>query len=247
MKPISFFTTSNKLYFQKNGKQFVDSFRKFSGCDLVVYSEDLDELISAKFHIRRIKHWDLIKKFQDEFRNKMSSRYAFLPYHSKMDIWAIKIAIQLQFLEAQSEGAGVYIDSDSVIFSEKFDEVIDGFISPVKSYDLGIFRRVNSHLHPESGFLVLNASSESLKATYQNMLDRILSHQFYNLPSLTDCSLLDDEIISKSINAIDFCDYYQLKSTNPVYESDLRKVMLHLKGPRKGSYSSIKKILGFYR
>jgi hypothetical protein len=247
MKPISFFSTSNKLYFQKNGKQFVESFRKFSGCDLVVYSEDLDELTSANFHIKRIKHWDLIKKFQDEFRDKMSSRYAYLPYHSRMDIWAIKIAIQLQFLETQNDGMGVYIDSDSVVYSEKFDEVIEKFINPVKSYDLGIFRRVETHLHPESGFLVLNSSSEILKSSYQNMLDRILSHQFYDLPSLTDCSLLDDEIISKSINAIDFCDYYQLKSTNPVYESNLREVMLHLKGPRKGRYSSIKKILGFYK
>ena len=71
--------------------------------------------------------------------------------------------------------------------------------------------------------------------------------KFLELPSWTDDSLIDDAIIKGKFRALDFCEFYNLKSENPIYESELQKVYLHLKGKRKGKYSRVKHITGKYR
>jgi hypothetical protein len=198
--------------------------------------------------IIRLKKLDQIIAFQNKFKNKHADRYKFLYYLQWMDIWILKIATQLQHLEETSSEYSIFIDSDSVITSSNHDEVVSDFIDPfIKSKkDIAFFQRPKTHLHPESGFIVFRKCDQLINA-YREMLDFILDEKFYDLPSWTDCSVIDLFASSGKIEYFDFCSFYNLVSTNPVYESTLRKSMLHLKGPRKGAYSLLKKILGLYR
>lgn len=247
MDNIKFFSTSSKHYFNEHGKQFIDSFSEYTKHNITLYSEDIQEGTYKNCNVIRIKYIDLLTKFQKKFRKNMGIKLNLLPYHSRLDIWSIKIAIQLQFIEDNPNCIGVYIDSDSVIISKKFERVISKFISPVKDFDIGIFRRYKNHLHPESGFLVINNfNRKKLLKIYKKMFEKVINFDFSDLVTLTDCSLIDREIENKNLNYFDFCSEYNITSKNPMYHSDLRKALIHLKGPRKGKYSFLKKLFGRY-
>jgi hypothetical protein len=241
-----FFTTVNKYYFNQYGYQLIESFKKNSESKLIIYSEDLKPYKDLNIEVRRIKNLLLLEKFKKKFRIMMGDRYKFLPYHSWMDKWIIKLIIQEQFLNEFNDFIGIYIDSDSIILNKKFDNRVADFIKPAKNYDIGLFRRQNCHLHPETGFIFFNLKSIVLRKNYKLMIRRLTKFDFSNLPTLTDCSAIDSLVISNKIKAFDFCEYYHLKKVNPIYESNLRTVFIHLKGSRKGKFSIIKKLLGFY-
>ena len=245
---MQFFTTANNLYFEKNTRQLVSGFCKFSRHRLRIYSEDMSAFEGSDFSISRMKRLDEIKEFQIKFKKQYGARYQFLYYFQKMDVWILKIAAQLQHLEETESEVSIFIDSDSVITKKSFDETVAAFIEPFLSSDksIALFRRFGTHLHTESGFLVLRKSPELIQA-YHAMLEFILEGSFYVLASWTDCSVIDHFIDTGLISYFDFCESYSLRSTNPVYESPLRTSMLHLKGPRKGSYSMLKRIIGSYR
>ena len=242
-----FFTTSSKIYFENNCKYLALSLLNYSNRKLIVYSEDdlseYSELIQFVPLIRK----DELMKFQTSFRSIYSDTFKFMPYSARMDIWVFKITAQLQFLSEHINSSGVYIDSDSVVLNNKFINVIDKFINPCINYDIGLFRRCGKHLHPESGFMFLS-SNKVTNEVYLKMLNDIFTFQFYNLPSWTDCSLIDKYIINGQLDAFDFCSNYNLVTDNPVYESALSSSLLHLKGKRrKGKYSIIKHFIGWYK
>lgn len=191
---------------------------------------------------------DCVAPFQLDFKTRFCERYDFLYYFQRMDVWILKIVAQLQHLEETSSEFSVFIDSDCVLTNSRFDQTVDEFLAPFfrSGKDMAFFRRMGTHMHSESGFLVLRKCPE-LVTVYREMLEFIMADRFYNLASWTDCSVIDHFADTGRIDFFDFCAYYDLRSTNPVYESSLRKSMLHLKGPRKGSYSVIKRILGLYR
>ncbi|MDG1096978.1 MAG: hypothetical protein P8N23_05105 [Methylophilaceae bacterium] len=245
-----FFTTLSNEYYQKYGKQFVDSFLKYSTSNLIIFSEDMDCFDKGRVKVIRLNEVDKIDDFKKNFLSLVGNKFKFLPYFSRMDVWIYKIATHKQITSMFADGLGIYIDSDSVITSSKFDDVITDFIAPIENslfYDIGIFRRVDDHLHPESGFMAFNFSSKTLKTNFSELFDEVINDKFYDLPSWTDCSLIDRAIIQNKLKAFDFCKEYQIKSTNPVYQSKLKKVLLHLKGPRKGKYSLLKRLIGMYR
>jgi len=245
---MEFFTTASSHYFEKNTRQLIAAFAKHSKFELKVYSEDMVPSKGTHHQVGTLRRMDQIESFQREFKARFHERYKFFYYFQWMDIWVLKIAAQLQHLEETSSEYSVFIDSDCVLTNSRFDETVKQFLSPfmVSGKDIAFFRRFGTHLHTESGFLVLRKCPELVKA-YSEMLEFILDGYFYNLASWTDCSVIDHFADTGRINFFDFCAHYDLKSTNPVYESPLRKSMLHLKGPRKGVYSIIKRILGLYR
>jgi hypothetical protein len=160
----------------------------------------------------------------------------------------LKIAAQLHQLEETSSEYSIFIDSDCILTNKKFDGTVADFLAPFidSGKDIAFFRRLGTHLHTESGFLVLRKCPQLLQA-YRDMLDFILKERFYDLASWTDCSVIDHFADAGHINFFDFCAHYDLRSTNPVYESSLRNSMLHLKGRRKGVYSRVKHLVGLYR
>lgn len=245
---MEYFTTANKHYFEKNTRQLIASFAKHSKYGVRIYSEDMMPARGPNHEVVTLRRMDRIASFQQEFKTRFHERYKFLYYFQWMDIWVLKIATQLQQLEESSSEYSIFIDSDSVLTSSSFDKTVNDFLTPFfdSGKDLAFFRRLGTHLHTESGFLVLRKSPELLGA-YREMLEFILAGHFYDLVSWTDCSVIDHFSDMGRINFFDFCAHYDLRSTNPVYESPLRQSMLHLKGPRKGSYSVIKRVLGLYR
>jgi hypothetical protein len=162
-----------------------------------------------------------------------------------MDIWVIKIFAQFQFLAENPSTFSLYLDSDSYIRNLGFNELVNDFVYSAQDYECGIFGRKKSFLHSETGFLTFK-NSNNLLNSYRIMTESILSGTFKDLPSWTDCSLLDFEIQNNRISAIDFCELYGLTSSHPIYESKLRKSFLHLKGQRKGKFSWIKLQMGRY-
>jgi len=245
---MEYFTTANTHYFEKNTRQLIASFAKHSKHGVRVYSEDMAPASGANHEVVTLRRMDRIASFQQAFKVRFHERYKFLYYFQWMDIWVLKIATQLQQLEESSCEYSIFIDSDCVLTNSRFDETVDDFLTPFfrSGKDLAFFRRLDTHLHTESGFLVLRKSPELLEA-YREMLEFILAGRFYDLASWTDCSVIDHFADTGRINFFDFCAHYDLRSSNPVYESTLRQSMLHLKGPRKGAYSIIKRALGLYR
>jgi hypothetical protein len=240
------FTTSSKDYFHKNGLQLAMSLKQNSGETLTVYSEDnLSEYSDVINYIPLNQTQDLFD-FRKSFRSSYGTKYHLLHYSLKMDIWAFKIFAQKQFLEENPGTFSLFLDSDSVVLNSGFTQKLNQFVSPARNFDCGLFRRSENFLHPETGFLTF-CNSPNLEKSYIRMTDSILSGDFRSLPSWTDSSLVDREIIEGRISALDFCLYYNLSTDNPVYESKLRESFLHLKGNRKGMYSAVKRILGKYR
>lgn len=245
---MEYFTTANAYYFDKHTKQLIESFEKYSMHSLRVYSEDMAPTCRARYEVVMLRRMDRITAFQQDFKDRFKDRHKFLYYFQWMDKWIIKIAAQLQQLEEASSEYSIFIDSDSVIRNDRFDQTIDNFLEPfyASGKDFAFFRRLGTHLHTESGFIVLRKCPELLNS-YHEMFEFILAGRFYDLASWTDCSVIDHFVDSGRISYFDFCTYYGLRSVNPVYESNLRQSMLHLKGPRKGKYSTVKRLLGLYR
>jgi hypothetical protein len=245
---MEYFTTANQKYFDKNTRQLIASFAKHSECSVRVYSEDMQPSSGARHEVVTLRRMDRIAPFQQAFKERFQERYKFLYYFQWMDIWVLKIATQLQQLEETSSEYSIFIDSDCVVTNSQFDQTVDEFLAPfiLSGKDMAFFRRLGTHLHTESGFLVLRKCPELIEA-YRDMLEFILAGRFYDLASWTDCSVIDHYADTGRIRFFDFCNHYDLRSTNPVYESALRRSMLHLKGPRKGAYSIIKRVLGLYR
>lgn len=245
---MQYFTTANLHYFEKNTKQLITSFEKYSKDNLLVYSEDMQPRAVSNFSITTLKRMERIEPFQTQFRAQFRERFKFLYYLQRMDIWILKVATILQHLEETDQEYSIFIDSDSVVTKATFDQTVADFIAPfiASGKDIAVFQRSGTHLHTESGFAVFRRSQKLIDA-YREMLEFIFENQFYTLASWTDCSVIDHFVHEGKIDCFDFCAYYQLRTTNPVYESALRQSMLHLKGPRKGGYSIVKKILGLYR
>ena len=239
------FTTSSKEYFIKNGMQLAKSFKTNSGNKLIVYSEDDLTEFKDLITFKPLRNFDVIENFQSTFRGNYGEKLKFLDYSKRMDIWVIKIFAQLQFLAENPSTFSLYLDSDSYIRNLGFNELVNDFVHSAQDYDCGIFGRKKSYLHSETGFLTFK-NSDNLLNSYRIMTESILSGTFKDLPSWTDCSLLDCEIQNNRISALDFCELYGLTSTNPIYESKLRKSFLHLKGARKGKFSWIKLQSGKY-
>lgn len=242
----SVFTTSSEEYFNQHGKQLAESLFKKTGNRLVVYSEDNLDAFNHIIEPKKLRYFHELSQFQNEFKTHYASKYQFLPYLMKMDVWAFKIAAQLQHLEENPGESTLYLDSDSVVLSKKFVTDVNHFFNITRDFDCGLFRRENNFLHPETGFIVLNNSPRLLSA-YLTMFENIIHWRFKDLPSWTDSSLLDEQIEKKFISHVDYCRVLGLRSTNPVYESILRRSFIHLKGSRKGSFSRLKLILGGYR
>ncbi len=245
---MQYFTTANLHYFEKNTKQLIASFEKYSKDNLLVYSEDMPPRAERNFAIATLKRMERVEPFQTQFRAQFRERFKFLYYLQRMDIWVLKIATILQHLEETDQEYSIFIDSDSVITNTTFDQTVSDFIAPfiASGKDIAVFRRSGTHLHTESGFAVFR-KSQKLIDTYREMLEFTLSDQFYRLASWTDCSVIDHFVDEGKIACFDFCEHYALRTTNPVYESALRQSMLHLKGPRKGGYSILKRVFGLYR
>lgn len=245
---MEYFTTASKHYFEKNTRQLIASFAKHSKYAVRVYSEDMVPISESHHQVVTLRRMEQIASFQEAFKARFHERYKFLYYFQWMDIWVLKIATQLQQLEESSSEYSIFIDSDCVLTNSRFDLTVNEFLTPFfdSGKDMAFFRRLGTHLHTESGFLVLRKCPELLQA-YREMLEFILAGNFYDLSSWTDCSVIDHFADTGRINFFDFCVHYDLRSTNPVYESPLRQSMLHLKGPRKGAYSIIKRVLGLYR
>ena len=239
-------TTSSKSYFKKNGIQLFSSAGKFIENSIILYSEDfidsgLHNVIGKSFQNRA-----KVLEFIDEFREKYESKLKFMHYAQRMDIWIFKIAAIAQYLNDFKDGDLLFLDSDCVFISKEAPAVISKFLEPARQYDLGIFRRHDTFLHPETGFLFVK-NHERNRTQFNILLEDILCWRFTDLPSWTDDSLIDKAIIRGEFNALDFCQFYKLKSQNPAYESELQKVLLHLKGKRKGRYSRIKHCMGRYK
>ena len=233
------FTTASEEYFLSNGIQLAKSLLQNSNLRLTVYSEDNLSKYNQLIDYQPLKYIEEVKNFNVNFRMNYGSDYRFLPYLLKMDLWFFKIAAQRQHVEDNPEAFSLFLDSDSVVLNKKFCEIVNTFIQPAVSFDVGIFRRKNIYLHPETGFVTLR-SSERLIASYENMFNDVLNGKFRSLPSWTDCSLLENEILNNQITCLDFCEYYGLTSNNPIYESTLSKSYVHFKGARKGKFSYVK-------
>jgi hypothetical protein len=239
------FTTASRDYFLKNGKQLAESFKVNSGEKLVVYSEDDLSEFRDLISYRPLRNFEVIEQFQKVFRNNYGSKLSYMHYSIRMDIWAIKIFAQLQFLEENPSTFSLFLDSDTYIRNSGFNKLVNEFVLPARNFDCGLFRREDTFLHPETGFITFR-NSENLLNSYRSMLQMILSGEYKNLPSWTDDSLIDYEIQNDKITALDFCKEYNLISSHPMYESKLRESFIHLKGLRKGRFSRLKLLRGKY-
>lgn len=240
------FTTSSKSYFIENGKQLAESLLNKTHTKLIVYSESDLSSFGSIIEAKPLKYYPDVMKFQDAFRSHYGKKYKFLHYSLKMDVWAYKIAAQLQFLEDHPNASALFLDSDSIVLNKKFIEKVNTLAVIAKNVECGLFRRNDNFLHSETGFVILN-NSPGLLSAFEDMFRKIMSGEYKNLPSWTDSSLIDDQIEQGAISYIDFCVELNLNSTNPIYESTLRDSFIHLKGPRKGPYSSVRNLLGRYR
>jgi hypothetical protein len=239
------FTTASEEYFLSNGIQLAKSLLQNSDIKLMVYSEDDLSKYNQLIDYQPLKYREEVASFNIDFRSNYGSYYKFLPYMLKMDLWFFKIAAQRQHVESRPGTFSLFLDSDSVVLNKKFNKVVDAFIQPASNYDVGIFRRENTYLHPETGFVTLR-SSERLIAAYEKMFNDVMDEKFRNLPSWTDSSLIENEILNNEITYLDFCAHYGLNSNNPIYESTLSKSFVHLKGARKGKFSYVKHVLRKY-
>ena len=243
---VQLVTTSSKNFFEDNGMQLVQSVEKKMGRGVLIYSEDQ---IEAKFQYSRFRHLEnapQVLSFVTEFRGKYQDKMQFMHYTQRMDKWIFKIAAISQYLKDFNQGNLLFLDADCVIKSKRACESISKFIEPALQYDLGIFRRYRTFMHPESGFLFIR-NSRVTREVFNDLLEQVLQWKFLDLPSWTDDSLIDRAILENRLHALDFCEFYGLTSGNPVYESSLRSVLLHLKGNRKGKYSHLKDFFGRYK
>ena len=240
------FTTSSRTYFLQNGLQLASSLLDNTGQKLTVISEDDLSDFEKIIDYVPLKEEANISLFRNNFKDKYKEKYKFMPYTMKMDIWCMKIAAIRQFLLDNPEGFYLLLDSDCYIRNSNFAKVVNQFVKPAQDYDCGLFRRVDTFLHPETGFVTFSNSNRLSKA-FDDMYIQILSGQFYELPSWTDDSLIDLAINQNKFSALDFCDHYGLVTSNPMYESQLLESFLHFKGPRKGKYSKFKFFSGRYK
>lgn len=240
------FTTSSEKFFIANGMQLAKGFKKHADQKILIYSEDNLSSYSRFIDYRPLKYADEIKQFQNKFRSEYSNKLKFMNYSMRMDIWCIKVSAQLQFLEENPQTFSLYLDSDTHIRNRKIVNLLNEFVQPALNFDCGVFRREDNFLHPETGFITYR-NSENLVSAHRSMLNSIFSGSYRNLASWTDCSLLEEEIIRGKIKALDFCKFYDLTTSNPVFESKLRKSFIHLKGARKGKFSRVKLLVGRYK
>ena len=109
------------------------------------------------------------------------------------------------------------------------------FLASVTS-GAGFFGRAHKNLHAETGLVVLNG--ESGRQAFMRAYEIYNRVDIFRFNEWTD-SYVYSWAFSSFADCTDFSVKFNLKSSNPIFEFDRGKSVLHLKGNRKGSVNRI--------
>lgn len=231
-------TTINKRLMNEYGNRTVASWSSFSDQRIVIVVSPeevqyfrglLDQRYCIiPFPMRSMQHIDEIR-MHEEKHNYRRGDYRWQAARFSWKVFAIEAA----FEAFPNEDQVTWLDADSLLRSG-FDNWLSSVVS-VK-HSVSFFGRSHKQLHAETGLIDFRGPGG------REIFSRVL--QIYKSLALFEFNEWTDSYVYTSVfhfnkHCFDISKHRGIRSSNPLYELDKGRHILHLKGTRKSSFSHV--------
>lgn len=233
-----FVTTFSKRILEDYARQTVATWAAHSAQRIVVVAnpEDVDDFSSAlgaRYEIIEFSDASLsaiaaIRQREAEL-NRRRDDYRFQAARFSWKVFAMADA----FAAASDEADITWLDADSVL-RPGVDPWLQGLFS--RDHAVSFLGRAHKQLHVESGLVNLRGATG--REIYGQVIEVYRSGRLFDFNEWHDGYVVTP-FFQYSRHAFDISRRHGVRSSNPLYEIDRGRHVLHLKGQRKGSSVSL--------
>ncbi len=231
-------TTLNTKLLEEYGRTTVATWSAFTGRKIVVVvnPEEVDyfktELGSRysvlPFGAGSLQHMAAIRSREDA----LNYRRGDYRWQAARFSWKV-FAMEEAFISFPQEQVVTWLDADSLL-----KDGFDSWLSQVFSAEhaVSFLGRAHKQLHAETGLIDFRGA-EGLRL-FNRVLDIYKSLEIFDFNEWTD-SYVYTSVFQFNKHCFDICKHRGVRSSNPIYEIDRGRHLIHLKGMRKNSSSML--------
>lgn len=142
--------------------------------------------------------------------------------------WKV-FAMEEAYKAFPDEDPVTWLDADSVL-KAGFDQWLSALFSP--EHAVSFLGRAHKQLHAETG--LINFKGDLGRVMFERVLAIYKSLELFDYNEWTD-SYIYTSVLQFNKHCFDICKHRGVRSSNPLYELDRGRHILHLKGMRKNS------------
>ncbi len=142
--------------------------------------------------------------------------------------WKV-FAMEEAYKAFPDEDPATWLDADSLL-KPGFDDWLSSVFSP--DHAVSFLGRAHKQLHAETG--LINFQGALGRELFERVLDIYKSLELFEFNEWTD-SYIYTSVLQFNKHCFDICKHRGVRSSNPLYELDRGRHLLHLKGMRKSS------------
>lgn len=227
-------TTLNTKLMNDYGHSTVGTWSGFTNRRLVVVvnPEDVEPFRNIlgerycviPFGIDSLQHMANIRAREDE----LDFRRGDYRWQAARFSWKV-FAMEEAFKAFPDEDPATWLDADSLL-KAGFDEWLSTLFSP--EHAVSFLGRAHKQLHAETG--LINFTGAVGKTMFERVLVIYKSLELFEFNEWTD-SYIYTSVLQFNKYCFDICKHRSVRSSNPLYELDRGRHLLHLKGKRKNS------------
>ncbi|MDR7096750.1 hypothetical protein J2X09_004507 [Hydrogenophaga laconesensis] len=193
--------------------------------DVAPFQSNLGEKYSViPFSADSLKHMANIRAREDEL-DLHRGDYRWQAARFSWKVFAMEEAYKV----FPDEDPVTWLDADSML-KEGFDQWLSTLFSP--THAVSFLGRAHKQLHAETG--LINFRGALGRVMFERVLDIYKSLELFEFNEWTD-SYIYTSVLQFNKHCFDICKHRGVRSSNPLYELDRGRHILHLKGMRKNS------------
>jgi len=193
--------------------------------EVVLFQNELDAAYSViPFREESLRSMAAIRKREDE----LAHRKGDYRWQASRFSWKV-FAMEEAFQTFPEEDPATWLDADSLL-KQGFDAWLAQVFSEVHS--VSFLGRAHKQLHAETGLIDFRGAKG--RQLFRRVLEIYRSLEIFDFNEWTD-SYIYTYVFQFHKDCFDICKHRGVKSSNPLYEIDRGRHLLHLKGMRKGS------------
>jgi len=146
--------------------------------------------------------------------------------------WKI-FAVEEAYKAFAGEDPATWLDADSLL-KANFDEWLGQVFSP--THAISFLGRAHKQLHAETG--LINFRGTEGHRLFERVLAIYKSLELFEFNEWTD-SYVYTSVLQFNKHCFDICKHRGIRSSNPLYEIDRGRHIIHLKGTRKNTSSML--------
>lgn len=231
-------TTLNTKLMNEYGQGTVGTWSSFTRRRIVVVvnPEDVDPFQNSlgerysviPFGSDSLQHMASIRAKEDELDHRRGN-YRWQAARFSWKVFAMEEA----YTAFPDEDPATWLDADSLL-KPGFDEWLSEVFS--SEHAVSFLGRAHKQLHAETG--LINFKGSLGRELFERVLAIYKSLELFEFNEWTD-SYIYTSVLQFNKHCFDICKHRGVRSSNPLYELDRGRHLLHLKGMRKNSSTKL--------